>query len=35
LPEFQAFILTAVVEIEFLLEHQAFCRFLREKFASS
>jgi tetraacyldisaccharide 4'-kinase len=35
LPEFQAFILTTVVEIDFLLEHQAFCRFLREKLASS
>jgi tetraacyldisaccharide 4'-kinase len=34
LPQFQAFILTTVVEIDFLLEHQAFCNFLREKFTS-
>jgi tetraacyldisaccharide 4'-kinase len=33
-PEFQAFALAAVMELDFLAEHQAFCDFLQEKLPS-
>jgi tetraacyldisaccharide 4'-kinase len=33
-PEFQAFTLATIVEIDFQLEHEAFCSFLRRTFSS-
>jgi len=33
-PEFQAFALAAVLELDFLAEHQAFCDFLHERLPS-
>lgn len=33
-PEFQAFALAAVLELDFLAEHQAFCDFLQERLPS-